>query len=378
MTPTTPDTGQPAGLAAAPARRAPLLSRRYTIELRQNVGAARQVAILLLALTLGLLLSGAILVAAGVAPSDLVDEFLVHTLFDSQSLRAVLFQAAPLVLIGIAAALAFRARVWNLGLEGQMIFGAIGATAIQFYDVGPHALRLWLMLAAALTGGLAWVVLPLVLKVRLGVNEIISTLMLNYVASNFLLELVYGPWQDPKDAFPHSPQFPDFALLPRLPGDISSAVLFAGVVALLAWWFTEHSRGGLYLRFLHASPSVARALGVPAARVLAGTVLLSGAIAGMAGFIVTVGQESRLTQSFYSGYGFSGVLIAFLARNNPLGASAVAILVAMLFVAGRSLQVFYQIPFSMVQLIQAILVISVAASDFFVRHRLRPVQPIEA
>jgi ABC-type uncharacterized transport system permease subunit len=104
------------------------------------------------------------------------------------------------------------------------------------------------------------------------------------------------------------------------------------------------------------------------------TVLLSGALAGVAGFIVSAGQEGRLTQSFYQGYGFSGILIAFLARNNPFAAAVVALLVAMLFVAGRNLQVFYQVPFSMVQLIQAILVICVASSDFFIRHRLRRIQ----
>ncbi|WP_144107112.1 ABC transporter permease [Paraburkholderia sp. BCC1886] len=374
MTPTQPDTRkEPLIASSSRMPRQPLLSRRYTLELRQEVSRARRAAIFALALAAGLALSGAILMAAGVSAGDLLDEFLVQTLFDRESLRAVLFQAAPLVLVGIAAAIAFRARFWNLGLEGQMIFGAIGATGISFYDVGPHATRLWLMLLASLICGLLWVVLPLVLKVKLGINEIISSLMLNYVAANFLLQLVYGPWQDPKDSFPHSPQFPDFALLPHLPGQISSAILFAAVVTLAAWWFTERSRAGLYLRFLHASESVAGALGVPVRHLLTGTVLLSGAVAGMSGFLIAVGQEGRLTQSFYTGYGFSGVLIAFLARNNPLGASAVAILVAVLFVSGRSLQVFYQIPFSMVQLIQAILVISVAASDFFVRHRFCPV-----
>jgi len=102
-------------------------------------------------------------------------------------------------------------------------------------------------------------------------------------------------------------------------------------------------------------------------------VLVSGGLAGIAGFVVAAGQEGRLTQAFYNGYGFSGILIAFLARNNPLAASVVAVLIAGLFVTGRSLQVFYQIPFAMVQLIQAIIVICVACSDFFIRHRVRAV-----
>lgn len=366
-----------AATAVGRPRRTPLLARRYTLELRQHVGVARRAGVLVLALVAGLALSGAILVAAGVAPADLLDEFVMQTLFDGQSLRAVLFQAAPLVMIGLAASMAFRARFWNLGLEGQMIFGAIAATGISLYDVGPPSLRLVLMAIAALLGGLAWAIAPLALKMRLGINEIISSLMLNYVASNFLLDLLYGAWQDPKDSFPHSPQFPDFARLPSLPGGFSSAIVLAAAIALAAWWLTERSRAGFYLRFVHASASVADAVGVPARRLLAGAVLLSGALAGLAGFLIVAGQEGRLTQAFYTGYGFSGVLIAFLARNNPLGASAVAVLVAVLFVAGRSLQVFYQIPFSMVQLIQAILVISVASSDFFVRHRLRPVAASE-
>ena len=113
---------------------------------------------------------------------------------------------------------------------------------------------------------------------------------------------------------------------------------------------------------------------MPVAKVIIGTVLFSGAMAGLAGFVVAAGQEGRLTQAFYQGYGFSGILIAFLARNNPLAAVVVALLVATLFVAGRNLQVFYQIPFSMVQLIQALIVICVAGSDFFIRHRLRRTQ----
>lgn len=351
----------------------PWLSRRYTIEIRQQLSGRRKAVVLLASLLAGLLVSGAILVAAGVSAGDLVSEFIVQTLFDAQSLRAVLFQAAPLIVTGLAAAVAFRTRFWNLGLEGQMIMGAIGATAISIYHVGPPATRLVLMMLAAFAGGLAWVVVPLVLRVRLGINEIISTLMLNYVAGNYLLFLLYGAWKDPKDAFPHSPQFAVFERLPTLPGGFSSALLVAIVVTLAAWWLLERSRASLYLRFVHASESVARAVGVPVRVLLIGAVLVSGALSGLSGWLICVGQEGRLTQSFYSGYGFSGVLIAFLARNNPIGACAVALLVAMLFVAGRSLQVFYQIPFSMVQLIQAILVISVAASDFFVRHRFQPV-----
>ncbi|MBC7726433.1 MAG: ABC transporter permease, partial [Microbacteriaceae bacterium] len=135
--------------------------------------------------------------------------------------------------------------------------------------------------------------------------------------------------------------------------------------------FVDLSRAGLHLRFVNANPRVATAVGVPVERMILSAGLISGALAGIAGFLVVAGQEGRLTQAFYTGYGFSGILIAFLARNNPIAATIVALLIATLFIAGRSLQVFYQIPFSMVQLIQAIIVVCVASSDFFIRHRIR-------
>jgi general nucleoside transport system permease protein len=364
----------PSSTAVPTTPRRPLASLRFALELRQQMAWHRQALILAVSLAVGMGVSAAILVAAGVPANELLNEFVLQTLFDKQSLQAVLFQAAPMILVGIAASMAFRARFWNLGLEGQMIWGAIGATAISFFDVGPPALRLPLMLVMAMALGLLWALAPALLKLKLGVNEIISSLMLNYIASNFLLHLVYGAWKDPKDSFPYSPQFRAFERLPEWFGNVSTAAIgLALVVALLAWWFVGISRAGLYLRFVDANPRMADAVGVPVRRMILSAVLLSGALSGIAGFVVVAGQEGRLTQAFYAGYGFSGILIAFLARNNPLAATVVAVLVAALFVAGRNLQVFYQIPFSMVQLIQAIVVICVASSDFFIRHRIRSV-----
>jgi general nucleoside transport system permease protein len=351
----------------------PWLKRRYALEIRQHMSWRSQAAILAAALVFGMLISAGILMASGVPGEALLNEFIVQTFFDAQNLRAVLFQSAPMILVGLAATIAFRARFWNLGLEGQMIFGAIAATSLSFFDIGPTQARLPLMAIAALLAGIAWAVLPMLLKIRLGVNEIISTLMLNYVAANFLLHLVYGSWKDPKDNFPYSPKFTDFERLPDLFTGLSSAILLALIVTLFIWWLTSVSRAGLYLRFVDANARMAHAMGVPVQAVIGAAVLTSGALAGLAGFVVASGQEGRLTQAFYQGYGFSGILIAFLARNNPVAAAIVAFLIAALFVTGRSLQVFYQIPFSMVQLIQAVIVICVASSDFMIRHRLRPV-----
>ena len=343
---------------------------RFNLEVRRDLSTWQQAIFLGGSILVGLTISGLILVWAGVPADALFEEFVLLLLTDADNMRSVLFQAGPLIMVGLAAAVAFRVRFWNLGLEGQMIWGAIGATFISLHPVGANWLQLPLMILFAAIAAMLWVLISAQLKLKLNVNEIISTLLLNYVALNFLLHLLYGPWRDPIDGFPHSENYQSFERLPDLVGGVNAALPLALVAALIVWWLVRFSRFGFRMKFVQESPSVAAALGIPVAGVTLASVLLSGALAGIAGFVVVSGQEGRLIQNFSHGYLFSGVLIAFLARNNPLAAILVAILVSMLFIAGGSLQVFYQIPFAMVQLIEAIIVICVATSEFLIRHRI--------
>jgi len=206
---------------------------------------------------------------------------------------------------------------------------------------------------------------------KFAVNEIIATLLLNYVATYFLYDLLYGAWKDAGDAYPHSAQYSSAERLPDIGHSVNAALPIALVFVLVVWWFAEFSRFGFYLKFIYANPAMARLVGVPTQAVILAAVLMSGALAALAGFVISSGTEGRLTQGFFEGYGFSGVLIAFMARNNAIFAALGAVLIAMLFVTGQSFQIFYQIPFSMVQMIQAIIVMCVAASEFFIRHRIR-------
>jgi general nucleoside transport system permease protein len=365
-------TDAPDQRAIAPDR--PLPRRYYlgrlNLEVRQHAPRWQQALILGGSILLGLLISGVILVCAGVDAGDLVDEFLVQTLFDPQNVRAVLTQAAPLILVGLGASTAFRARFWNLGIEGQMIWGAIAATAVSLFQIGLPAARLPLMALAAALAGMLWSLIPALFKMRWRVNEIISTLLMNYFAVYFLYYLLFGVWKDPSDGFPHSALLAGYERLPEIGGGISSALPFAFAFAAVVWWLVHVSRIGLYINFVFANDRMAYLVGVPIRAVTLAAVLISGALAGLGGFVITSAIEGRLTQGFFEGYGFSGILIAFLARNDPLGATATAVLVAALFITGRNLQIFYQIPFAMVQLIQAIIVICVAGSEFLLRHRI--------
>jgi general nucleoside transport system permease protein len=351
---------------------APASSRslgRFTLDVRQNLSPWKQAVFVGSSLILGLAISVAILALAGIPPLTLASE--LAGVLTAENLRGVLIQAAPLILVGLGASLAFRIGLWNLGIEGQMIFGGIFAAAISIYDIGPPATRLLLMGMAAALGGALWVLLVVFLKLRFRVNEIIATLLLNYVAMYFLFHLLYGAWQDSKTAFPQSTPFRPFERLTDIGYGVNSGLLIAIAGVLAAGWLIHLSRIGFYTRFISANPKMAKVVGVPVQTATIWIIAISGACSGLAGFVNVASQEGRLTQSYANGYVFSGVLIAFLSRNDPIVVAIVGFLIAVLFITGQTLQVFYQIPFTMVQMIEAIIVMAVASSEFLIRHRIR-------
>lgn len=347
---------------------------RFNLEIREHMPIGQQLLVVMAGVVVGLAISSLLLVAAGVSLADVFEEFVIAIFTSPRNISAVLVYASALVIVGLSAAIAFKARFWNIGIEGQLIFGAIGATFVANYDIGPPALRLPLMALFAVALGMAWMVLPVFLKLRLKINEIISTLLMNYIAFNFLLHLLYGPWKDPQTGFPSSKLFDSVERLPLLGWEnLNLSTVIAVVLVLIFAWLLGVSRFGFLLSFVHSNSRMARAMGVRIASFTLVAALVSAALAGFGGFVISTGIEGRLTQSFFTGYGFSGILIGFLARNNPVGVIVFSLLISILMVAGQSLQVFYQIPFAMVELMQAIIVICVAASDFFIRHRLRMV-----
>jgi len=307
------DIATPLAARRAPRPRRSFKIGRLVLSIREHPSRARQAMAIAVSVLVGLAVSCLTLMLAGVPAADLADEFIVQTFLDPDNFRAVLSQAAPLILVGVGAALAFRVNFWNLGLGGQMIWGATAATAISIYKIGPEATRLPLMLAVAAIAGMIWVLIPALLKIRLGINEIISTLLLNYVAQDFLLYLLYGAWLDPKDSFPHSPQYLASERLPVLAAGVSSSLALAIVAGLASWWLVSRTRLGVYMGFVQANPRMAQATGVPVVSTTLAAVLISAACAALAGFVVAAGQEGRLTQSVSAGYGVSGVLIAFMA-----------------------------------------------------------------
>uniref|UniRef100_A0A7C4AGT9 ABC transporter permease n=1 Tax=Fundidesulfovibrio putealis TaxID=270496 RepID=A0A7C4AGT9_9BACT len=274
----------------------------------------------------------------------------------------VLVKASALSLTGLAVILAARMNLWNIGCEGQLVMGAIGATAVAL-RLGP-SLDPWLALPlcalAGCLGGALWASGPSWLRARLGVSEIITTLLLNYVAIALMEHLFFGPWRDPAGfGFPGSAQFAEAARLPRLAGTRIHPGLLAGVGAALALtWVLARTRWGYELTVMGLGPRAASYAGMNAARRGFWVLLLSGALAGLAGMAEVTGIHYRLQQGVATGYGYDGVIVACLARLHPALAPPAAVILAAVLVGGEYLQTKMRLPSAASLVIEGALLLS--------------------
>jgi len=344
---------------------------RITLERRQDAGLGREAATFAGGLGLGLGLAALVLVASGVPAAALVQELVVQVFLTPGGLAQTVTIATPLVLAGLASALAMRVRFWNIGIEGQLWLGAIGASGIALNDIGPEPLRLALMLAAAAVLGAAWIGVPLVFRLRLGVSEIVLTLLLSNVAFLLLQHLVFGVWHDPANNFPVSAPFDAAERLARLGlGNVNAGLFVALAAAGLAAVLVGRTRLGFAAAATGQNPVAARAAGLPVTAAIAAMVLLSGAAAGLAGGLIVAGTEYRLTQYVGLNATFSGIVVAFVARFHPLGVVVAAAALAGLYNAGATLKVFYGLSDAVVVLIQGIVLTSLLVAQFFGAYRI--------
>jgi simple sugar transport system permease protein len=291
-------------------------------------------------------------------------------------------KATPLILVGLACSVAFRMRLWNIGAEGQFYLGAFGASAVVLIPIlsaeAPQWLFILLMMVAGILMGAIWGFIPGFLKARYNVNEIISTLMMNYIAVAWNNFFIYAVWSD--RGFQMSPMFPRNAWLPRLT-DLASKYPFLGgltthlglILALLAavliWFILYRSRWGYEIRMIGDNPQAARYAGMNINRNVVMVMMLSGGLAGLAGMSEISGVVHRLQGAISPGYGFTGIIIAWLAKLNPFVVIVVSILFGALILAGREIQ-----PSGIPKMIQGIILVCLIASDFLLRYRVRIVR----
>jgi simple sugar transport system permease protein len=349
------------------------------LEPRLNVPRWLSAASTVGAVGVALVISGIVIAIVG---GDPVRSYLhiVNAAFGSVGvLSDTLVKATPLLLTGLACALAFRMRLWNIGAEGQFLLGAWGASAVVLAPLLPAGTPALIVIPAMMLAGAAagalWGLIPGVLRAVLGVNEIITTLMLNYVALFWLQFWVFGPWS--RGGFQETKAFPPEAVLPRLTDFFSSVPAFAGltvhlglvfglVAAGLVWILLERSRSGYEIRLIGDSPKAARYAGLDITRNIIVVFAVSGALAGLAGMSEVSGVVHKLQDRISPGYGYTAIIIAYLARFDPLKVIVAAILFGALILAGREIQ-----PSGVPAMIQGTILFSLIVAEVFVRYRIR-------
>jgi simple sugar transport system permease protein len=353
------------------------MTRRFIVEPRGLAPWWLKLLIPIASVVAALALGALFLVLTG---NDWVDAYgkMIDTAFgSSRGFAETLVSATPLILTGVAAAIAFKMLVWNIGGEGQLIFGAIVAAGVGIWlgASTPPAIAITAVIIAGAIGGALWASLAAVPKVYLGTNEIITTLMLNFIALLLMNYLVFdsvSPWRDPESAqFPQGRPIIENGHVPEFFHRLDWGLVIAIAVAVVAWFVISKTRSGFEYRIVGDSFDTARYAGIKVPKKILGTFLASGAAAGLAGSIMVAGILGRMDpRSLDLGLGFTGIIVAALARLNPIAIIPVAVLMGALHNAGPALQSI-GVPSATVTILQGAILLFAVAGEFLISNRFR-------
>jgi ABC-type uncharacterized transport system permease subunit len=301
--------------------------------------------------------------------------FFINPISDLYGVAELFLKATPLMLIAIGLAVGFRANVWNIGAEGQLIAGAIAASAVALYFYESEGIHiLLLMVLAGAIGGMLWAAIPALLKTRFNTNEILVSLMLVYVAQLLVSWLVHGPMMDPDGFnFPQSRLFEDSALLPMLIEGTRLNLAFTLAMAslLVGYVFMYRSFAGFQMQVAGYAKDAARYAGFSAKRMIWIGLLSGGGMAGIAGMSEVAGPMGQITEHVSNNYGFAAIIVAFVARLNPVGIFFASLLMALLYLGGEQAQQYLALPASISNVFQGMLLMFLLGSDVFINYRLR-------
>jgi ABC-type uncharacterized transport system permease subunit len=327
---------------------------------------------------LGLAAAALFLLSAGANPLTAFGELWSGSFGSLHAFWGTLVKAIPLMLCGLGLSLAFRMNLWNIGAEGQLYCGAAAAAwfALAFPDA-PAIVALPSMVLAAMAAGGLWALVAGALKAYLEVNEIIVTLMLNYIAILGVEFLVYGPWKDPLTfGFPVTAVFGPGAELPVLfGGKVHLGLAFALAAALILRFAYRRTRIGFELAVIGANPRAARYAGMDIRRTVMTVMFSSGALAGLAGMSEVAGLHHRLQPGFSPGYGYTAIIVAWLGNLHPLAIPVVAVLFGGLLTGGDLIQITMRLPLSLINVIQGLILFFILAGEFLRLYRVRLVPP---
>ncbi|HAE62905.1 MAG TPA: ABC transporter permease [Eubacteriaceae bacterium] len=334
--------------------------------------SGNQIALVRLAAVFGALVFGGLfLIVLGENPITIYISMVKGGLGSFFRFRETVNIAIPLLITSLGVMIAFKMRFWNIGAEGQIFMGAFAATylALNFSDL-PKPLLLMMMGTASMVMGGIWLVVPAWFKARFGTNETLFTLMLNYIALRWVTYLQYSLWKDPNAmGFPKIASFGQNALLPKV-FDIHIGWIIALVLIYAIYVYLNHTKTGYEIMVIGESEDTARYAGIDIKRVILKTMFLSGAVCGLVGMIQASGISGTLSVDLTGGVGFTAIITAWLSGLNPVMVGVVSFLFAMLRQGGSFIQTAYQIPASAAEILQALILFFVLASEFFLRYKV--------
>jgi general nucleoside transport system permease protein len=346
----------------------------YRLEPRARPSAAFTFAVTFGAIVVALVITGILFAVFGVNPFAAFKEILEKTLFSLRGFSEVIRRMIPLLLCGVGIVLALKARFWNIGAEGQLLAGATAAAGFALFVPLPPIVMIPTMFLAGFVAGGLWGFLPAILKVRLGVNEIITTLMLNYIALYIVRWLINGPWKGSgARGFPETDRFAREFAIPTLGTTrLHYPTLILGIVlTLFIFFMLRQMKLGFDIRVMGESPDAARYAGINFFSTTMILVLLSAGAAGLAGVGEVAGIHRKLLEpnSISLGYGYTGIIVALLARGNPLGTIPAALFLGLVFASGDVMKAGLGLPTQMVDVINGLVLICIICAEPLLRFR---------
>jgi len=345
------------------------------LERRSSTSPGLQVVISILTVILALVVVGVLLYFFGVNPFQAYKEMFFWPFGNIYGFSDTLSKSIPITLAALGLIFPFQMRVWNIGAEGQFLMGAFGASLAALY-LFPHLQNRFLMILLVSTFGVIfgsfWAAIPGLMKAYLRADEIVSTIMLNYVALLWIDYLVYGPWKDPQGYnFPMTKFFPDAAWLSNFgQTQIHTGVLALPVAAFFVYYLTRVSPWGLKIKIIGDNEKTAWYTGINVNWELFVAMLLSGALAGLGGALHMMGAQHRLQHGFSAGYGYTAIIVAWLGKLNPWAVLIVGVLFTGLLVGNEQLQIFFGIPISLIFIFQGVVLLGLLAGEIIGRYRI--------
>lgn len=342
-----------------------------SISKREDLPKNREGVIRAAAVVLSIVCAGIVIWILGYNPIQVFPSMVTGALGTEIRLQQTILKAIPLIVTSLGILVAFKMKFWNIGGEGQILMGALAASYIALNVDGlPKPIMLLLMAIAAMVAGGIWAFIPAFFKAKMGVNETIFTLMLNYIAIKYVTYLQYGPWKAPESkGFPKVANFEDSAILPKLFG-IHIGWVIALVCVVVVYIFINHTKKGFEITVVGESRETARYAGMNISSIIIIAMLISGGLCGLTGMIQASAVEKTLSVNLSAGYGFTAIITAWLSRLNAIAVLFVCIAFAILLQGGTYIQISMQIPASVADMIQGIILFFVLGSEFFLQYRV--------